>query len=165
MKEQRSKMVFEVSSLRMASIFFFQGLIPSGPNQQLSQSVSWMAHSHFRGLTVNAANLLHVSIMIIIEDSNVINKNVDFVQHVFENVFHDLLSEVRTVANAHRKSVTTAFAKWSNNNAEPGAFFIKFEGAELHRDVNLCHVLVFLSFAEDVLDARDATLLAHKHGV
>ena len=40
MNERRSETVFGASSSRIASIFFFQGLTPSGVNQCPSQSVS-----------------------------------------------------------------------------------------------------------------------------
>jgi len=113
----------------------------------------------------NFANFCHVSFKVVVENADVVNKNFNLLEHVFENVFHNFLCEVGAVANSHGELKAAIFAEGSNNDTEPGGLLVEFEGTKLHGDVDLGETLVIFAPMENVLDSGQSALFADEHGV
>ena len=107
----------------------------------------------------NLVEDFHMRLPIFGKDTNVINVHLKIVGQILEDLFHNLLSNVRRLVNTHRKLVITVKTERSCNGTQFLGRIIQLEGVELHRDVQLGQKLIPGSASKNVTNARNGVRL------
>ena len=109
----------------------------------------------------NGAKEMKVVRPIVAEGSNVIHVGGEIL-NVLEDTFGELLSNVGSNENTHRKAKVTIKAKGCRDSAEGTTGLIQCEGVVMHGDIQFSQKLVAIALGEKVSNAWKWIVFANK---